>query len=69
MEHFTVTESLSNSGQSTGISIQELKSLLKIVKVYQQLQEQCLHLTVGQSLPPVQVKAVENKIQEILLLA
>ena len=68
MDQLIICRNTKNLEAVTGINEVELKAILKIVKVYKQLLTDCSKLTVGQSLPPIQVDAVENKIQEILLL-
>jgi len=67
MEHLTVSAVSSARAIQSTISEAELKATLKIITVYALQADRGFH-SIGESLPPMQISAVQNKIQELLLM-
>ena len=67
MEHLKVLSSSSGRDLQSTISEAELKAMLKIVTVYE-LEAERGFISIGESLPPMQISAVRNKLQELLLM-
>lgn len=67
MEHLTVSAISSARAIQSTMSEAELKAILEIIKVYA-LQSERGFISIGESLPPMQISAVDNKVQELLLM-
>jgi len=69
MEHLTVFNSLSGKdSRGTTLSELEIKSLLTIIQAYSEQAKHTGYLTVAQTLPPMQLAAIQNKIELINLM-
>lgn len=69
MEHLKVSSSSSDLAMlSTTISEAELMALQKIVSAYAKQAKHTGYLTVAETLPPLQIEAIQNKVEQLILM-